>query len=297
MSSALAPLPADAELVEGTSLWKDAWRRLRKNRMAVAGGTFVLLLALASFAGAHLTGYGYEEQNLALGAQPPSAAHWLGTDYLGRDLLTRILFGCQISLLVGLLTAVVSLVIGTLYGAISGYRGGRTDDVMMRIVDVLYSLPYIFLVILLVTAFGQSIVLLFLALGAVQWLPTSRIVRGQVLSLKEKEFVQAARAVGTRPARIILRHLIPNTLGPIVVYFSLTVPQVILQEALLSYLGLGVQAPRPSLGALINQGAQHMDVYPWELVSPAVVMALLLFSLNFLGDGLRDALDPQMKRS
>ena len=295
MSSATAPV-LEAELVEGTSLWKDAWRRLRKNRMAVAGGTFIVVLVIASFVGPFFTGYGYEAQNLDYGAQPPSAAHLLGTDYLGRDLLTRVFYGTQISLLVGLLAGVVSLVIGTLYGAIAGFRGGRTDDVMMRIVDVLYSLPYVFLVILLIAAFGQSIVLLFLALGAVQWLSTARIVRGQVLSLKEKEFVQAARAVGTRPAGIILRHLIPNTLGPIVVYFSLTVPSVILQEAFLSYLGLGVQAPRPSLGALISQGAAHMDVYPWELVSPALVMAALLFSLNFLGDGLRDALDPQMKR-
>ena len=295
MSSTTAPV-MEAELVEGTSLWKDAWRRLRKNRMAVAGGTFIAVLVIASFVGPFLTGYSYEAQNLDYGAQAPSAAHWLGTDYLGRDLLTRVFYGTQISLLVGLLAAVVSLVIGTLYGAVAGFRGGRTDDVMMRIVDVLYSLPYVFLVILLIAAFGQSIVLLFIALGAVQWLSTARIVRGQVLSLKEKEFVQAARAVGTRPAAIILRHLIPNTLGPIVVYFSLTVPSVILQEAFLSYLGLGVQAPRPSLGALIAQGAAHMDVYPWELVSPALVMAALLFSLNFLGDGLRDALDPKMKR-
>lgn len=296
MSSATAPVLDEAQLVEGTSLWKDAWRRLRKNRMAVAGGTFVVLLAIAAFVGPFLTGYGFEEQNLDYGAQPPSFGHWMGTDYLGRDLLTRVFYGSQISLLVGLMAAVVSLVIGTLYGAVSGYRGGRTDNAMMRVVDVLYTVPYVFLVILLVTAFGQSIILLFVALGAVQWLSTARIVRGQVLSLKEKEFVQAARAVGTGPAGIILRHLIPNTLGPIVVYFSLTVPQVILQEAFLSYLGLGVQAPRPSLGALINQGALHMDVYPWELVGPAIVMAALLFSLNFLGDGLRDALDPQMKR-
>jgi oligopeptide transport system permease protein len=296
MSSATAPVVDESQLVDGTSLWKDAWRRLRKNRMAVAGGTFVVLLAIAAFLGPFLTGYGFEEQNLDYGARRPSLGHWMGTDYLGRDLLTRVFYGSQVSLLVGLMAAVVSLVIGTLYGAVSGYRGGRTDDVMMRVVDVLYTVPYVFLVILLVTAFGQSIVLLFVALGAVQWLSTARIVRGQVLSLKEKEFVQAARAVGTGPAGIILRHLIPNTLGPIVVYFSLTVPQVILQEAFLSYLGLGVQAPRPSLGALINQGALHMDVYPWELVGPAIVMAALLFSLNFLGDGLRDALDPQMKK-
>ena len=265
--------------------------------MAVAGGSFVVLLAIAAFLWPLLSRYGYEEQDLALGARPPSAAHWMGTDYLGRDLLVRILCGCQISLAVGLIAAMVSLVIGTVYGALAGYQGGRTDGVMMRVVDILYVLPYMFMVILLVILFGQSILLLFVAMGAVQWLSTARIVRGQVLSLKEKEFVLAARAAGTGPMGIVFRHLIPNCLGPIVVYFSLTVPQVILQEAFLSYLGLGVQAPRPSLGALINQGAAHMDVYPWELLFPALVMALLLFSLNFLGDGLRDALDPQMKRA
>ncbi len=284
-------------LVEGTSLWRDAWRRLRRNRMALAGLTIVLLLALACVAAPLLSPYGFEEQQLRLGAQPPSSAHWFGTDYLGRDLLTRVLYGGQISLAVGLIAAVVSLLIGVAYGAFAGYAGGRIDGAMMRFVDVLYSLPYMFLVILLVTLFGQNILLLFLALGAVQWLSTARIVRGQVLSLKEKEFVLAARSVGTPGWKIVVRHLIPNTLGPIVVYFTLTVPQVILQEAFLSYLGLGVQAPRPSLGALINQGAAHMDVYPWELVFPGAVMAVLLFSLNFVGDGIRDALDPQMKRS
>lgn len=295
MSSA-APLLADTTLVAGTSLWRDAWRRLRKNRMAVAGGTFVIALVVACFLGPLVSPYGFETQDLAWGARAPSAGHWLGTDYLGRDMLTRILYGGQISLLVGLIAGVVSLVIGTLYGAIAGYAGGRVDDVMMRIVDILYSLPYIFLVILLVTLVGQSLVLLFVALGLVEWLATARIVRGQVLSLKEKDFILAARSVGTRAPGIILRHLIPNTLGPIVVYFTLTVPEVILQEAFLSYLGLGVQAPRPSLGALINQGALHMDLYPWEILFPGIILAALLFSLNFLGDGLRDALDPQMKR-
>lgn len=291
-----ATLAAGTELIAGTSLWRDAWRRLRKNRMAVAGGSFVVVLVVACFLGPLVSPYGFETQDLAWGARAPSLGHWLGTDYLGRDMLTRILYGGQISLLVGLIAGVVSLVIGTLYGAIAGYAGGRVDDVMMRIVDILYSLPYIFLVILLVTLIGQSLVLLFVALGLVEWLATARIVRGQVLSLKEKDFILAARGVGTRAPGIVLRHLIPNTLGPIVVYFTLTVPEVILQEAFLSYLGLGVQAPRPSLGALINQGALHMDLYPWEILFPGIVLAALLFSLNFLGDGLRDALDPQMKR-
>lgn len=240
-------------------------------------------------------GYNYESQDLEYGAHPPSSTHWFGTDFYGRDLFTRVLYGGRISLLVGLLAAVVSATIGTLYGAISGYAGGRVDTVMMRIVDVLYSLPYMFLVIILVTIFDRQLWLVFVALGFVGWLMTARIVRGQVLSLKQQEFVQAARSVGVSDFGVVTRHLIPNTLGPIIVYFTLTVPSMILQEAFLSFLGLGVQEPTPSLGALINEGANQMVVYWWALVFPGSVMALLLFSLNFLGDGLRDALDPKMK--
>lgn len=287
------------DLVEGTSLWRDAMRRLRKNRMAALGGVVIVLLCLACFLGPSLIamtwGYEFSGQNLPYGAHAPSSDHWFGTDFLGRDLLTRVLCGGQISILVGLLAAGVAASIGTLYGALSGYVGGRVDALMMRVVDVIYALPYMFLVVVLVTVFGKSLPLLFLALGLVGWLTTARIVRGQVLSLKEREFVQAARSFGVGTSSIILRHLIPNTLGPIIVYFTLTVPSMVLQEAFLSFLGLGVQAPRPSLGALINDGAQHMTVFWWELVFPGGVMALLLFSLNFLGDGVRDALDPRMK--
>lgn len=283
------------DLVPGTSLWKDAWRRLRKNRAAwvslwVLGGIVVM-----TFVGPLLSPYTYDAQDLSTGAVPPSLAHWLGTDFHGRDLLTRILFGGQVSVQVGLLAASTSLVIGTLYGAFSAWAGGKVDELMMRFVDLLYSLPYMFVVIILVVIFGQSLLLLFVALGAVQWLTTARIVRGQVLSLKNREFVEAARAIGVPGRKIVTRHLIPNSLGPILVYFTLTVPQVILQEAFLSFLGLGVQAPRPSLGALINDGANAMVVYPWLLVFPGLVMAALLFALNFVGDGLRDALDPRMR--
>lgn len=299
MSAAAAPINDTEHLVEGTSLWSDAYKRLKKNKPAIAGGVVVLVLVLACTLGPLIIratwGYGYDQQDLAYGAQPPSAAHWFGTDFLGRDLLTRVLYGGQISLLVGLLAAGVAGTIGTLYGAIGGYLGGRVDSVMMRVVDIIYALPYMFLVIILVTIFDRSLLLLFLALGFVGWLTTARIVRGQVLSLKEQEFVQAARSLGVKAPAIIFRHLIPNTLGPIIIYFTLTVPSMILQEAFLSFLGLGVQAPRPSLGALINEGAQHMSVFWWELVFPGAFMALLLFSLNFLGDGVRDALDPRMK--
>lgn len=294
MSSAVL-IPQD-ELVAGTSLWRDAWRRLKRNRLAVGSGVFLVLFVVACFAGPLLTSVTYSDQNLAYGAQGPTAAHPFGTDYLGRDLLVRTLYGGQMSLLVALAAAVVSLLIGTAWGAIAGYAGGRVDALMMRFVDVLYGLPYVFLVILLVGFVGRSVVLLFVALGAVQWLTTARIVRGQVLSLKEKEFILAARAIGTSPRAIVTRHLIPNTLGPIVVSFTLSVPSVMLQEAFLSFLGLGVPPPRPSLGTLVKEGAAHMDVFPWELAFPGAVLAALLFSLNFLGDGLRDALDPRMSK-
>ena len=219
---------ADGQLVVGTSLWQDAWRRLKKNRMALASAWIVGLMTAACILGPFIIkatwGYDYETQNLEYNAQPPSLQHWFGTDFFGRDLLTRCLYGGQISLLVGILAASVSALIGTLYGAVSGYAGGRVDSMMMRFVDVVYTLPYMFLVILLVTMLGRRISLVFVALGAVSWLTTARIVRGQVLSLREQEFVKAARSVGTPGVDIVTRHLIPNTLGPIIVYFTLTVP-------------------------------------------------------------------------
>jgi oligopeptide transport system permease protein len=278
-----------------TGLWADAWRRLRKNRAAWLSLWVLGAIVLASLLGPELSPYEYDGQDLDLGARPPTLTHPMGTDFHGRDLCTRILHGARISVQVGLLAAITSLVIGTLWGATAAWVGGKLDEVMMRFVDLLYSLPYMFVVILLVVVFGQSLTLLFVALGAVQWLTTARIVRGQVLSLKKREFVEAARATGVRGRTILWRHLIPNSLGPILVYFTLTVPSVILQEAFLSFLGLGVQAPRPSLGALINDGAGAMVVYPWLLVFPGLLMAALLLALNFVVDGLRDALDPRMK--
>ena len=254
------------------------------------------VVTLASLAAPWIAPYAYDAIDLHLGAAPPSRDHWFGTDALGRDLLSRSLYGGQISLAVGIVGTLVSLVVGVLYGAISGYRGGRTDELMMRFVDFMYSLPYLFLVIILLVFFSSSIVMLFVALGLVQWLTMSRIVRGQVLSLKNAEFVQAARLSGTGPLAIVFRHLLPNMVGPIVVYATLTVPTVILQEAFLSFLGLGVQPPRSSWGTLINDGAGVMGLFPWMLIFPAVILASVLFSLNFLGDGLRDALDPRLHR-
>jgi oligopeptide transport system permease protein len=235
-------------------------------------------------------------QDLAKGASPPSFAHVFGTDELGRDLLARVLHGGRISLLVGLVGTLVSLLIGVTWGAVAGYVGGRTDDLMMRVVDVLYALPYLFLVILLLVFFSRSLVMLFVALGLVQWLTMARIVRGQVLSLKHQTFVEAARALGASDAAIIFRHIVPNTLGPVIVYTTLTVPAVILQEAFLSFLGLGVQPPNASWGTLVSDGARLLALFPWLVIFPSLAMSLTLLAFNFLGDGLRDALDPQGRK-
>ncbi|MFM7138482.1 MAG: ABC transporter permease [Planctomycetota bacterium] len=300
MTAPSATDPLGPELAAGTSLWADAWKRLRRNRLAVASGMVILLLAVACTIGPGLIAatWGYDEatQDLAYGPRPPSWEHPFGTDFYGRDLLVRVLAGGRVSLSVGLLAAVVAATIGTVYGAVASYAGGLVDAVMMRAVDILYALPYMFLVIILVTMLGKSLMLVFLALGAVGWLLTARIVRGQVMSLKQQDFVLAARSLGTPGRDIVFRHLIPNTLGPVIVTFTLTVPAMILQEAFLSFLGLGVQAPRASLGALINDGANQMLVFWWTLAFPGSVMALMLFALNFLGDGIRDALDPRMRQ-
>ncbi len=284
--------PPLEQIEQGTSLWKDAVRRFLKNKMAVFGLGFVVLLTLAAVA-APLFVKSFSAQNLAYGAQPPSSAHWLGTDVLGRDLLSRILYGSRISLAVGVCATLVSLTIGVLYGAISGYLGGKADAVMMRIVDILYALPFTVFVILLMVIFGRNIILLFMAIGAVEWLTVARIVRGQVLSLRKQEFIEAAIALGLRKRSIILRHLVPNVLGITIIYATLTVPSVMLLEAALSFLGFGVQPPMSSLGVLIDEGAKTIEEFPWLLIFPGVVFSLTLFSLNFLGDGLRDALDPK----
>ena len=289
----------EIDLIAGTSLWHDAWKRLRKNNMAVSSGAVMVCLGVACLCGPAILGivWGYDAHtlNLAYGPQPPSLQHPFGTDFYGRDLLVRVLTGARVSLSVGVLAALVAASIGTIYGAVSSYNGGLVDSFMMRIVDILYALPYMFLVIILVTILGKSLLLLFLALGAVGWLLTARVVRGQVMSLKEQDFILAARSLGTTSRGIIFRHLIPNTLGPVIVTFTLTVPSMILQEAFLSFLGLGVQPPQPSLGSLINDGANQMLVFWWTLVFPGGIMAIMLFALNFLGDGIRDALDPRMK--
>ena len=276
---------------EGSSLWHDAWLRLKKNKLALFGGGVLLFMIIVALLTPWIAPYSYEAQNLDLGATPPSADHWLGTDIFGRDVLTQIMFGGRISLAVGFIATAVALLIGVTWGAIAGYVGGRVDAVMMRLVDILYALPFMIFIVLLMVVFGRNILLLFLAIGAVEWLTMARIMRSQVQSLRQQEFVEAAVSVGLSPAAIIRKHVVPNALGPIIVYTTLTIPSVMLLEAFLSFLGLGIQPPATSWGLLISYGAETMEEYPWLLIFPGCALTLTLFSLNFLGDGLRDALD------
>ena len=269
---------------------QDAWRRLKKNRPAMFGLFVLAALVTLSILAPWLTPYSYAEQNLELGPSAPSSAHWLGSDLFGRDLLTRMLYGSRISLAVGFIATAVALLIGVTWGALAGYLGGRIDALMMRAVDVLYALPFTIFIILLMVVFGNNIILLFLAIGAVEWLTMARIVRGQVLHVKQQDFVEAAISLGLTRLQIITRHVIPNVMGPVIVYATLTVPNVILLESFLSFLGLGIQPPQSSWGLLISYGVETMEEYPWLLIYPAALLSLTLFSLNFLGDGLRDAL-------
>ncbi|MBS1795065.1 MAG: ABC transporter permease [Acidobacteria bacterium] len=314
------------EIVKGKSLWKDAWQRLLKNKLAVFGLVVIVVMTLAVIVGPwiieKLTGYTYDlipKDNSLVRSVPPTLKHPMGTDDAGRDILARVLQGGRISLMVGIISTLVSLVIGVSYGAIAGYVGGAVDNLMMRIVDILYSIPYILIVIVLLSVFGgpntpewiqklsaafggennqglNQIFLLFFALGCVSWLTMARVVRGQILSLKNQEFVMAARATGVSVFGIIFKHLVPNALGPVIVYATLTVPSVMLTEAFLSFLGIGVQPPFASWGSLAADGIKNIQIYPWQMIFPGVTMALTLFSLNFLGDGLRDALDPQTRK-
>ncbi|MEO6655690.1 MAG: ABC transporter permease [Pyrinomonadaceae bacterium] len=314
------------DIVQGSSLWGDAWKRLLKNKLAVFGlvvlAIMLLLVVLGPIIIFWATGFtadGIPENGDLIKSFPPSLSHPMGTDEAGRDMLARVLQGGRISLMVGIISTFVSLIVGVSYGAIAGYLGGKIDNLMMRIVDMIYAIPYILIVIVLLSVFGgqntprwvqflsekfggagnqglSQIFLLFFALGLVSWLTMARVVRGQVLSLKNQEFILAAKATGVSTFGIIFRHLVPNTLGPVIVYATLTVPSVMLTEAFLSYLGLGVQAPFASWGSLASDGVKNIAIFPWQLIFPGVTMALTLFSLNFLGDGLRDALDPQTRK-
>jgi len=351
-----APLRVD-QFEQGTSLWKDAWYRLRKNHVALFGLYAFCVIAFLCLIGPYFTGYTYEQTEISLKASAPmepvfsrsealktgdpkksfvalsnlgdefldktksdrkeivekiargdiyregkvtyspsNRRHLFGTDPLGRDLLTRVLIGGRISLAVGFAATVVSVCIGVLWGATAGFVGGKTDTVMMRFADILYALPFTVIVILLMVMFGRNFILLFVAIGAVEWLTMARIVRGQIMSLKNQEFIEAAISLGLPGHRILFRHLIPNVLGPIIIYATLTFPEVMLLEAVLSFLGLGVQPPLSSWGVLIDEGSRTMETSIWLLVCPAFFFSLTLFSLNFLGDGLRDALDPKSSK-
>ena len=308
----------------GHGLWSDAARRLRRNRAFVVAAAILGAMVLASIFVPWLSPHPYDHTDLALGATPPSWSHWMGTDYHGRDLLARVCFGGRVSFAVGVIATLVSFCIGVTWGGVAGYLGGRADRVMMRVVDALYTLPLLVLVILVLVFFGSDktalyrgfravlrlfvahpddpsylpvfqIVLVFAALGAISWLTMARIVRGQVLALREQPFVEAARSVGAGHATLVLRHLVPNAIGPILVYVALIVPEVMMTEAFLSFLGLGTQEPLASLGQLAALGAETMDLYPWLLVFPASVLAITLFCCNLLGEGLRDALDPRAR--
>ncbi len=277
-------------------LWRDAWYRLRDNRVVLVSVGLVGLIALLAICGPAFSPYADDTLDWQHLAAPPGvgASHWFGTDRLGRDLFVRTLHGVRLSLVISLLASGVSLVVGVTWGAVAGYVGGRVDDWMMRFVDVLYSLPYLFIVIILTTVFERgSLTVLLIAIGAVGWLTTARIVRGQTLTLKRREFVEAARAAGLGTPGILIHHIVPNLVGPVVIYATLTIPQMITFESFLSFLGLGVQEPLASLGSLINDGAQEMQSAPWMLLLPSVFLIALLVCFNLIGDGLRDALDPR----
>jgi len=271
----------------------DAYQRLKRNKLAMFSLYYLLILVVISLLTPWITPYDYDAQNLEMGAQGPSSDHWLGTDSLGRDQLTRIMYGSRISLMVGFVATAVALLIGVLWGTIAGFTGGKTDAIMMRFVDIIYALPFAIFIILLTVFFGRSMLLLFLAIGAVEWMTMARIMRGQILSIKKQEYVDAAITIGLGKWQIISRYLIPNALGPIIIYTTLTIPSVILLESFLSFLGLGIQPPQSSWGSLISQGVESMEEYPWLLIFPGLALSLTLFCLNFLGDGLRDALDPK----
>ena len=275
------------------SLFNDDLYRLISNKLSLFSTIWIILIIFLAIITPLIAPYDYAYQDLDLGPSGPSALHLLGTDTLGRDLLTRMMYGSRVSLMVGFLATIVALTIGVLWGTVAGFSGGRVDTIMMRIVDILYGIPFIIFVILLMVIFGRNLILLFMAIGAVEWLTMARIVRSQVMTLSKQEFILAAEAMGVSKISIILRHLIPNTIGPVIVYATLTIPQIMLLEAFLSFLGLGVQAPLSSWGLLIRDGAVSMEEYWWLLIFPSLAFSLTLFSLNFIGDGLRDALDPR----
>lgn len=278
------------------SYWQDVWRRFCQNKMALFGLGIILFIVLIAIFGPYFSQYTYFEQDYSAMSQGPSAAHWFGTDNLGRDLFVRTLYGARISLAVGVFASIMNFVIGVVYGGISGYFGGRVDNVMMRIIDILYAVPLTLFVILLMVIFEPGLVNIFIAIGAVYWLDMARIVRGQILSLKEQDFILAARVIGVSKRKILFRHLVPNAMGPIIVTATMGIPMAIFTEAFLSFIGLGVSAPMASWGMLASAGKENLLSYPYQLFFPAAAICITMFAFNFLGDGLQDALDPRQRK-
>ncbi len=297
----LSPLPEeekDREFIamEGKSFLKDAWGRFCRNRLAMAGAAFLLLFVLLAALGPALSSYTYDSIDLGATNQPPSAAHWFGTDSLGRDLFIRVLYGGRISLTVGVVSALINLLIGALYGGVSGYLGGRADQLMMRLVDILYSIPTMLYVLPLTIPLGSRLATVILAIALSSWAGMARIVRAQVLSLKEQEFVLAARALGAGGKRILIRHLLLNAIGPIIVTATLNIPSAIFTEAFLSFVGCGIAIPKASWGTLSSEALRTVFHYPYQMLFPVLAISLTMFSLNFIGDGLNDAFDPRRSR-
>lgn len=293
-SQAISEIAQEAE-IKGRSLWDDAWRRFKRNKAALISMLILLMIAAFVIIVPMIAPFGYADTDWGNMQAAPSFdnKHYLGTDSLGRDLLTRVAVGGRISLMVGLAGALIAVLVGTIYGAVSGYFGGKVDMLMMRFLEILNAFPFMFFVILLVTFFGRNLIFIFAAIGMVSWLDVARIVRGQTLGLKRKEFIEAAHVCGVSSKNIVMRHIVPNVLGVVVIYASLLVPSMILFESFLSFLGLGVQEPMTSWGAMLEEGAKTMQIAPWQLLVPSSFLVLTLFCFNFIGDGLRDALDPK----
>ncbi|MCR8634979.1 MULTISPECIES: ABC transporter permease [Paenibacillus] len=276
--------------------WQDAWRRLKKNKLAMFGLIVMIVLAVLAIFGPIVTQHDYATQNYDIKNQPPSSLHWFGTDDFGRDLWVRVWWGTRISLAIGLTAALLDLVFGVLYGGISAYYGGRIDDIMQRFIEIIYSIPFLLISILLIIVIGPGFMTIIIAYAITGWVPMARLVRGQILTLKEQEYVLAARTLGAGGSRIILKHLVPNALGLIIVQITFIVPSAIFTEAFLSFIGLGIRVPLASLGALLSDGASAIRYYPYRVIFPTVVFSFILMSFNLLGDGLRDALDPKMRK-
>lgn len=288
--------PAMAVIRPSTTLGQDAWRCLQKNKLAKTGLYTIAVIMILAVAGPWLSPGSYSDQNLLQANRPPGAGHWFGTDSLGRDLFIRVLYGARISLAIGVAASLINLTIGVIYGGIAGFCGGRVDRIMMNVVDILYGIPTLLYVILLMVVLKPGLTNIFLALGIAYWLGMARIVRGQILSMKEQEYVLASRTIGAGNLRILFRHLLPNSLGPIIITMTLAIPEAIFAEAFLSFIGLGVAAPMASWGVLASEGVTSLRSYPFQLFFPAAAISITMLAFNFLGDGLRDALDPRMRR-